>query len=237
MDKFIYIFNFYEFEIGKIFFNENKVLQNKIEKSGELDELNRREFDSFIIIQLSVNFIPTNLSSWWYENNLDYQGFKVDLIFEDLPCFSDLNDELENLDSKVLIDVNFECNVEFDTTEGQRFLKIMENKRLGRLTSSYQKHTQHSVLALIDFLKLKDIKLNALEIKVGESILVSLILDSLEHNLFIDYLEVYSKNKVEDDTEHKAIEFIGKRIGWVLVLNSNHKLIRPMNQRQIHKYY
>ena len=235
--NFIYIFNFYEFDIGKIFLSDNRNLREKIEKYEDIEEFKTKNFDSFIIIQLSVKFIPTLLSSWRYENILDYQGFKVDLILDDQPCLGDLNDELEQIDDKVLIDISFMWQVDFDSIEGQRFLSIIENKRLGRLIANEHKHSQQSVLALLRFLKLPNNKMNALEIKVGETALIPMIFDSLENNLFIEYLEILSKAKVDNETELKAIEFIGKRIGWVIVLNSNNKLIRPMKQRQVHKYY
>jgi len=237
--RFIYIFDFFEFEVGKISMSAGEKIANKIKEfhdfisnfeqnndenkyNDEFEKISKYEFTSFVIIQLSATFIPTRNPNWMYENQLNNQGHIVNLIFTgDIEYLYDLNKELEGIDDKTLLDIEFENEIDFSSMQGQRLLGILEHKRLYGICTDEHEQTQNSVISLISFLELEHVKLNSLSVCLrklkmagnASNPLVSMILNALKHNMMIRRLKIETKEKLDDKTEQVAIQFIEKRVG------------------------
>lgn len=185
-----------------------------------------------------MDLVPTKTpTSWSFESNLTYQGHLVRVFYYgdafELRAF---NDNLQMIDDKTYFEVLFLTPVDFSSEQGNRFLDIVEHKRLGRLEAKNHKQTVESVNRLARHLALEHCKMAGLVINLPQSDLIPHLLNSLSHNLLVGYIEFKTPQKVGEEIENYAIEFLEKRTGCVIELNSNHKLLRSMEQRGIFKY-
>ena len=238
MENYLFIKNFYTFEVDKVSFTEN----DQLWKAFKTYKSNSKIFNSksfVMILKLKINLIPTEDSKLWsYENRINYQGHVVELHFrgED-SSIPDLWDSLKTINPSQSVDFFWYSPLDFSTENGKILIEAFMNIRIGRLSAGKFFQSDEGISNLSNLFSLKGSKINSIILKLNSESQLLTILDSLKWNMLIDYMDLKTKDLISDEIEKKAIKFIDDRIGWIFELKSNHKSLRTMDERRVIKFY
>jgi len=242
---------------------ESSQLTKKVEEYDQVELLKDFTFDSFVLIKINADFVRSKYpEEFRFEHVLSYKGHILEITYSDsLGNLDKLCDCIEKIDEnesgistrqRKYFEIFFQTPIDLNQEQGHRLLQILLDKRCGRINCEQAFRSEESYGIMTKYLIAQSgdtngdttfspptvigNKVNALELKLKKTSQIVEILEATNHNYFLEFVDLETDAKVSKEIEEIALKHLEPRIGYVIELNTNNKLLRPSKQRGVIKY-
>ena len=147
-----------------------------------------------------------------------------------------LIDMINNVDPSYRLFVSIKSEICFTRKKSKQLLKALHNKLINQLKISNKYLSKSESKVILDFLNSPEANYDAFDLQFEDTEHVTEALRAVENRYSFDYGRIMTKAPVSKEAEKLACKIIESHPGCVFELNSDIKLIRPMDKRGVTKF-